>query len=214
MTPSPSPSSLRVLTWPQTLGRELLAIWIMVLIAACVGLALNQFHDTPLPLVYAPKAERLQQVVEKMIAETSELARAGAPPHTRDATKDTTPPADFPPPSDTVRDIDLATVQKIAEGKASGILLDARPEIFHRLGHIPRAISLPREAFEADYAKNRPLLEADKAQRIVVYCSGASCEDSQMVADALVKLSYTRVFVFRGGWSDWTAEHLPEEKTR
>jgi predicted sulfurtransferase len=62
-----------------------------------------------------------------------------------------------------------------------GLVLDARPEIFHRLGHVPGALSLPRDDFETGYAALKEKLEADRSQPIVIYCSSASCEDSGLV---------------------------------
>ena len=92
------------------------------------------------------------------------------------------------------------------------LILDARPEIFHRFGHIPKAISLPREDFEACYSKQRTLLEKHKKHPVVIYCSGVSCEDGEMVANALIALGFTDVRFYRGGWDEWTRIGLPEEK--
>lgn len=83
---------------------------------------------------------------------------------------------------------------------------------FHRFGHIPKAISLPREDFEACYSKQRTLLEKHKKHPVVIYCSGVSCEDGEMVANALIALGFTDVRFYRGGWDEWTRIGLPEEK--
>ncbi len=191
-------------SWRQIIAQDLFTVWIIAVIAACVGFAINQLRDTPLSLVYTPKAERLQQTVNK-IASDSRIVPG---------TESAAPDGNLPSVAAEVRQLDLPAFRDIVESKTKGIVLDARPEIFHRLGHVPGAISLSREEFEADYAKHRSLLEKDKSQLIAVYCSSSSCEDSQMVADALVKLSFTRVFVFKGGWSDWSAAGLPEEKAQ
>lgn len=189
----------------RTITSDLSAVWIMATVGACFGFAINQFRDNPLPLVYSPKAERIQQAVDKISIETA------TPEHPIvEVGMDITLPTDAPK----VRYLDLPAIRDIVEGKTKGVVLDARPEIFHRLGHLPGAISLPREEFQESYSKQRAVLERDKSQPIAIYCSSSSCEDSQMVADALVKLAYTRVFVFKGGWSDWTSAHLPEEKAQ
>ena len=101
------------------------------------------------------------------------------------------------------RAISLPEFRDFVEHK-KGVVLDVRPEIFHRLGHVPGALSLPREDFEKSYTRLRRQLEADKSQPIVLYCPGGSCEDSELVRNALVNLGYTRVGVFRGGWTAWT----------
>ena len=100
-------------------------------------------------------------------------------------------------------------VRSISESK-KGVILDARQEKIYRLGHVPGALNLSREGFSADYAKQKALLESDKNQVIVVYCAGLDCEDSLMVAGALVKFGFRRVLIFKGGWSEWTFQHLPQ----
>jgi rhodanese-related sulfurtransferase len=187
------------------IARDLSSVWIMATVGACCGFALNQFRDNPLPLVYSAKSERIQQAVAKISLEATTPAK---PELAGDAEGSASP--DVP----TVRYLDLPAFREIVEKRMRGIVLDARPEIFHRLGHVPGAISLPREEFESSYSKQRFLLEKDKSQPIAVYCSSLSCEDSQMVADALKKLAYTHVYVFKGGWSDWIGAHLPEEKAQ
>ena len=158
---------------------------------------MNQFRNDRLPLVYLPKAERIHQAVSKLaVHDGPESFASGVDQSSRAAE---------------VRFLDLPAFREIVECKKA-ILLDARPEAFHRFGHIPGAISLSREQFQADYVKQRPLLQRDRAKLIVVYCSDSDCDDSQMVADGLVKLGFLNICVFKGGWEDWTAAHLPEEK--
>jgi len=95
-----------------------------------------------------------------------------------------------------------------------GLVLDARPEIFHRLGHVPGALSLPRDDFEAGYAVLKEKLESDRSQPIVIYCSSTSCEDSGLVKKSLAALGFTNLALFEGGWSDWTNAKKPEEINR
>lgn len=167
--------------------------------AVCIGTLANQFRDHQLPLVYVSKAGRVENAVKQIqtIPESTPAASAGTE----------LPEAAVP------QVISLDDFQKDVESN-EGLILDARPEIFHRLGHVPGALSFPREDFDAVYAKMRSRLDSDKGQLLLVYCSGASCEDSQMVADGLAKLGYRRVFVFKGGWDEWEGAHLPEEKAQ
>jgi len=101
----------------------------------------------------------------------------------------------------------------LAESK-KGVILDARTEAIYRQGHVPGALNLSREQFAGDYAKQKSTLETDKDRAVAVYCNGLDCEDSKMVSDALVKLGYRRVLIFKGGWKEWTYQHLPEEAKR
>lgn len=171
---------------------DLHAFWIVATASICVGLVVNQFRDKPLSLVYQSKQERLEGAVARVVA-SSET------------------------PKQNVLSVSLPQNLSLDEFRAfvmekHGLVLDARPEIFHRLGHVPGAISLPREDFEKSYANLRNKLDAVRDRPVVVYCSSNSCEDSELVQKALMNLGYARVAVFREGWAAWTQAGLPEEK--
>ncbi len=168
--------------------QELILLWILATASLCVGIAINQFRDNPLPWIYSSKEARIQAAVSKIASDYSSI-----------------------PASDRVQNLNLAEMREFIE-KGKGIVLDARPEIFHRLGHLPNALSLSREEFERDYENLKIMLSKDKNQPIAIYCSSSSCADSHMVADALIKLGHKRVFVFSGGWTEWALARLPEEK--
>jgi len=188
---------LKESAWIKLVVHDLFIVSIIGIVALCGGLAINQFRKSPLPLVYSSRAERMQNAVEKLNGTGTDSRMLGS--------------GQRPPVTATIGNLDIKELCQIIESKVKVVLLDARPEIFHRLGHIPGAISLPREEFDKAYSKNRVWLEGDKSQIIVVYCSDSDCEDSQMVADGLAKLGYAHVSVFRGGWSEWTEAHQPEE---
>lgn len=169
------------------LRKDLFPIWILATGALCAGLLINQFRDHPLPLLYSSKQQRMEAAVSRLAVDPMI--------------------ADFDLPQVT----GLAEVAKFSKNK-TGILLDARPNIFYRLGHIPGARSLSREEFEKDYRQHREFLESHREQPLVVYCSDTSCEDSGLVAAALLRLGYHRVLLYKGGWSEWTQNQMPEEK--
>jgi len=168
--------------------KDLIGFWLLASVSLAAALFMNQLRDHPLSLVYASKMQRIEQSVAKVAETTEPIPAADNKPHV----------------------IDLQEFREIVDGR-KGVILDARPEIFHRLGHVPGALSLSREEFERDYAKQKSLLETNKNRTIAVYCSDSGCEDSQMVADALVKLGYQRVLVFKGGWGEWSSQKLPQE---
>jgi len=184
------PSIIPCAVWKTTLTRDLILFWIIATSSLCAGLFINQFRDKPLPLVYQSKAERLKQAVSKMASE-----KAAPPALTGEVLNS---------------NLSLEQFRAFTEGK-KGLVLDARPEIFHRLGHVPGALSLSRDDFEKAYAKVKDLLEKDKNQALVLYCATSSCEDSHLVQTALSKLGYTNVAIFTGGWAAWTQANLPEE---
>ena len=145
-----------------------------------LGLAVNQMRENPLPLVYKDKAERLVDAVTRIQASETKDAVALELPET----------------------LDYEEMKKVVE-KGEAIILDARPELFHRLGHIPSALSLPRDEFEEGYKAIKEILEADKNRQLVIYCANDTCKDAELVCEALKKLGYTRILIYVGGWSEW-----------
>ena len=154
------------------------------------GFTINFFRDKPLPMVYRGKAERLADEVA-LVARDNALADSEM-----SMASSENPAVNLP------EVLDGAAMKEIVT-KGETIVLDARPALFHRLGHIPNALSLPREDFANAYAHIREKLESDKKQPLVVYCSDTSCEDSKLLRDALLKLGYTNVVIYEGGWADW-----------
>ena len=99
--------------------------------ALCGGMVLNQFRETPLPLVYQSKAARLRDSVRRIASQQ-------------------VVPAPTPASRQSER-LGLEEFSSYVKNK-QGLILDARPELFHRLGHVPGALSLPRDDFEKAYA--------------------------------------------------------------
>ncbi|MCC7518024.1 MAG: rhodanese-like domain-containing protein [Verrucomicrobiae bacterium] len=164
----------------------------MTTIALGLGLLLNQFRDAPLPLLYQSKQVRFEQEVARLVP-------LETPRHSVVA-------------SSAVREVGLEEFREFVSGRR-GLVLDARPEIFHRLGHVPGALSLPRDDFEKAYARQRSKLEGNKDLPVAVSCSDAHCEDGRMVAEALQRLGFRHVLLFKGGWAEWTRAGLPEERS-
>ncbi len=93
--------------------------------------------------------------------------------------------------------------------EARSVLVDARQEAFFGLGHIPGARNLPRSEFRSSFGDFA--VQIAQEESLIVYCSDAECEDSAIVAKALMRLGYRRVLVFKGGWEEWTAAGLSQE---
>lgn len=157
----------------------------------CVGLLINQFRDQPLGLIYQSKEARLNASVERISATKMDSATKPSPEL-----------------SDKLSLDDM--VAYVSEKR--GVILDARPEIFHRLGHIPGAISLPRDDFEKAYEALKEKLEQNRTQPLAIYCSSSSCEDAELVRKALSALGYSQLTVFSGGWAEWTQAGKTEER--
>lgn len=177
--------------WRETMRRDMVAFVCMATVSLGVGLVVNQFRETPLPLLYQSKRVRFEQKVAHLL-----------PPEMPGRSAAETP---------VCREIDLEEFRGFVEARR-GIVLDARPEVFHRLGHVPGALSLPRDDFERAYARVRTRLEENREKAIAVYCSDAYCEDGQMVAEALLRLGFRHLLLFKAGWEMWTRTGLMEER--
>lgn len=93
--------------------------------------------------------------------------------------------------------------------KAGAIFVDAREEVFYLYeGHIEKSVSLPNKDFEAAFARSGELL-SPKDRELVIYCSGFGCEDSAELAKMLMDKGYSYVFVYEGGWPEWSDAGLP-----
>lgn len=91
------------------------------------------------------------------------------------------------------------------------IFVDARDDEHFLAGHIPGAYQLDHYHPENYLAQVLPACQV--AQKIVVYCKGGTCEDSEQTAIFLrdAGIPADRLFVYAGGFDDWTAQHRPVE---
>jgi rhodanese-related sulfurtransferase len=89
--------------------------------------------------------------------------------------------------------------------KAGDILiLDVRPELEYRSGHIPEARSIPIDELEAR------LDELPREQEIIAYCRGPYCVFADEAVTLLQKHGY-RARRLLDGLPDWQALNLPVE---
>lgn len=91
------------------------------------------------------------------------------------------------------------------------LLVDARRAEQYAEGHLPGALHLDPFFPDAGLAQVLPMLPV--AQRIVVYCSGGECEDSESAALLLLQFGAPadRLAVYVGGVTEWTAQGRPLE---
>ncbi len=104
---------------------------------------------------------------------------------------------------DSMQPVSLADLQALVQDKHV-LLLDVRPEVEYRHGHIPGARSIPVAQLEAYLAK------LPKRREIVAYCRGPYC----VFADEAVELLQAKGFRARRmelGFPDWQAAGLPVE---
>jgi rhodanese-related sulfurtransferase len=85
------------------------------------------------------------------------------------------------------------------------LILDVRPELEYRSGHIPEARSIPIDELEAR------LSELPRDQEIIAYCRGPYCVFADEAVTLLQKHGY-RARRLIDGLPDWQAQHLPVER--
>jgi rhodanese-related sulfurtransferase len=89
------------------------------------------------------------------------------------------------------------------------VLAEALPEMYYRKAHLPGAINLPHD----QVTELAPTLLRDKNVEVVVYCANTSCRNSDIAAQRLAQLGYTRVREYMEGKQDWMDAGLPVEST-
>ena len=89
--------------------------------------------------------------------------------------------------------------------------VDARAKDFYLYeGHVTGAISLPVLEFDSVFPLVKDRLPSFD-EEIVCYCSGFGCEESIQLARRLTEVGYRYVYVYEGGWPEWSEAGLPSE---
>ena len=108
-------------------------------------------------------------------------------------------------------DSDESTLLAISLDKAkdffeNGVLfIDARDEVYYNDGHIKNAI---KNVFLMELIFNIEDKQT-KEDPIVVYCGDPGCGDSEDLAYDLQNEGFKKLFVFKGGWLEWSAANYP-----
>ena len=91
------------------------------------------------------------------------------------------------------------------------VFVDARNDPEYQAGHIPGAWQFNHYRAEAYLPTALPVCLA--AEKVVVYCNGGECEDSEFAAIVLRDAGVPRenLFVYTGGVSEWMTNGLPIE---
>lgn len=115
----------------------------------------------------------------------------------------------FIAPGETLEEISAAEARQRLDRGA--LFLDARPVAFYEMGHVPGALPLPEDDFEAAFARIEPRLRSSFDN--VVYCSGYGCEASHNVTRELRQRGVAAV-ILNEGWPAWTDAGYPVREGR
>lgn len=109
------------------------------------------------------------------------------------------------------RGLKLATSNEVAQlfrdpgyEQGSIVFVDARNDRAYQSGHVPGAWQFDHYRAENYLAAVIPVCLT--AQKVVVYCTGGTCEDSEFTAVMLrdAGIPAENIFVYGGGISEWT----------
>ena len=102
-----------------------------------------------------------------------------------------------------IKEIDLTGLFTLrSEGKA--LVYDVRLPLYYKLGHIEGAILFYPKPFDEAFEKEEPQIKQAlrDGKEIVLYCGGADCKDSHIVAKMFAERGIP-VSVYSGGWAEW-----------
>jgi rhodanese-related sulfurtransferase len=91
------------------------------------------------------------------------------------------------------------------------VFVDARDDHHYQEGHIPGAYQFDR--YYPEKYLPAVLLVCLNAAKVMVYCAGGDCEDSEFAALALkdAGVQQERLFVYAGGITEWSTNGVPVE---
>lgn len=157
--------------------RVLVEILIIVLISSIIAIIYNAFSQKPLPLI----AKKIQE------NEKGNPALFDKNFVSQVKTLDSM--------------ISYSQIIKILDSPEF-IIIDARnPEQFEK-GHIGNSININPYMEQQVYMEKMVMLPRDKG--IVCYCDGGTCDLSHEVAKELINMGFKRVFIYGGGWEEWS----------
>ncbi len=92
------------------------------------------------------------------------------------------------------------------------IFIDARDDDHYHKAHIPGAYQFDR--YYPDRYLPSVLPACFSANRIIVYCNGGACEDSEFAALTFLDagIPATKLAVYLGGITEWLAQNKPVEQ--
>jgi rhodanese-related sulfurtransferase len=91
------------------------------------------------------------------------------------------------------------------------LFLDARNDQHYQAGHLPGAWQF--DHYRPDQHLPNVLPACLLAAKIIVYCTGGDCEDSEFAARMLTQsgVPADRLFIYPGGITEWRQRGLPVE---
>ena len=104
-----------------------------------------------------------------------------------------------------IREISIHVAERLF---SDGVLfIDARAEEYYHEGHIPNSIC--NDDFDSLVYQIEDIITYKNG--FVVYCSDDDCGSSEDLAYQLQDQGFINIYLFKGGWKQWTKNNLPIE---
>lgn len=114
-----------------------------------------------------------------------------------------TPKIEFRPEPGVVREVTLLQFKQLLQQQH--VLIDARIPESYAKGHIHGAQNIDGAASESPEVIQK-LMMMPRDRIILIYCDGGECELSHHVADVLKNFKFGPVFIYTGGWAEWSKQ--------
>ena len=105
-----------------------------------------------------------------------------------------------------IREISIDVAERLFSD--SVLFIDAREEEYYIEGHIPNSIC--NDDFDSLVYQIEDFVTYNNG--FVVYCSDDDCGSSEELAYTLQEQGFMSIYVFKGGWKQWTNNNLPVSK--
>tara|TARA_B100000424_G_scaffold268851_1_gene264508 strand:- start:1169 stop:1564 length:396 start_codon:yes stop_codon:yes gene_type:complete len=102
-----------------------------------------------------------------------------------------------------IREISIDIAEKLFLD--SLLFIDARAEEYYHEGHIPNSIC--NDDLDSLVYQVEGLISYNEG--FVVYCSDDDCGSSEDLAYLLQEQGFMNIYLFKGGWKQWTENDLP-----
>ena len=104
-----------------------------------------------------------------------------------------------------IKEVSLKIAQDLFEKNI--LFVDARAKEYFLEGHIPGAICFDNFDSLATEIDNR----IQDNSFFIVYCSDDDCGSSEELSYQLRDEGFTNIYLFKGGWKQWTDNNMPIE---
>ena len=191
-------------------------IVIILICSSIIALLFNINQFKPLPLIRSAKIN--VQISDSLLFDTVSTKKSNINPIEPIKKNNDTIPAPKPvlekskPSTDTIsslknnldKTITYTQLLKIINNPKF-LLIDARHKENYLKAKIGNAINI--SPYEDEKEMMNKILDLPREKTIVVYCDGGNCDASHELAKNILSFGYEKVFIYTGGWDEWTKKH-------